>query len=66
MAYGVYWRRKGDRAYGRASEIVKATKGKFKGTNIARDLRFETLEAAEEKAKSYEAKGYETKIKEVK
>lgn len=66
MAYAVYWRRGKKESFKRASEVVTATRGKFKGTSIAKDLRFETVEAAEEKARRYEARGYETKIKEVK
>lgn len=66
MVYAVYYRDKGDKTYSRAFEIVKATRGKFKGSEIAKDLRFETIEEAQEKAKHYESMGCETKIKEVK
>lgn len=66
MAYGVYHRRKGDKAYTRATELVTATKGKLKGTLVAKDLRFESIEAAQQLAAKYEAKGREVKIKEVK
>ena len=66
MAYGVYYRDKGDKAYKRACEVVTATKGKFKGSLIYKDYRFDTFEEAEKKAKDYESDGCETKIKEVK
>ena len=66
MAYGVYYKDKTDRTFARAGEIVTATRGRFKGGNIFKDYRFDTLEAAQEKAKYYESKGYVTKIKEVK
>lgn len=66
MAYAVYYRDKGDNTYKRACEITTATRGKFKGSLIAKDLRFETLEQAQDKAESYESRGCETKIKEVK
>lgn len=66
MAYGVYWRNKGDKTFKRATESVIATKGKFKGSYIGKDLRYETYEEALEKATKYEAIGYEVKIKEVK
>lgn len=66
MAYGVYYREKGERVFARAGELVTAKKGRLKGTLIHKDFRFETLEAAQEKAARYEARGLETKIKEVK
>lgn len=65
MAYAVYYRGKGEKTYKRAYEITKATRGKFKGSDIAKDLRFDTLEKAEEKAAHYQDLGCETKIKEV-
>lgn len=66
MAYGVYYRDKGDKVFIRACEPTIATKGRFKGSEIWKDSRFETLEEAQEKAKWYESQGCETKIKEVK
>ena len=66
MAYGVYYRDKGDKSYARACEVVIATRGRFKGSETLRDYRFNTLKEAQEKAKEYELKGLETKIKEVK
>jgi hypothetical protein len=66
MAYGVYWRKKGDKTFKRASELVTAKNGKFKGGLIPKDLRFETIEAAQEKVARYESRGCEAKIKEVK
>lgn len=66
MAYAVYYRDKGDKVYKRACEIVIATKGKFKGSEISKDLRFDNLDEAKEKARYYENLGCEIKIKEVK
>ena len=66
MAYGVYYRDKGDKSYARSCEVVIATRGRFKGSETLRDYRFNTLKEAQEKAKEYELKGLETKIKEVK
>lgn len=66
MAYAVYWRRPDERTFKRASEMVTATKGKFKGTLTPKDLRFGTLESAEAKANRYAQLGCETKIKEIK
>lgn len=67
MAYGVYWRHpNGTKPFKRATEEYRATKGKFKGCLMSRDIRFETLEEAQEKVKRYEARGCEAKIKEVK
>ena len=69
MAYGVYYRRKGGRAYARAQEWVTPT-GKAKWVSdsgrIHRDIRCETLEEAKEVEAKYIARGLETKIKEVK
>lgn len=67
MAYGVYSRKAGTKyPFGRASEMVVATKGKFKGELIPKDLRFERLEDAEKEAEKLRACGREVKIKEVK
>ena len=68
MAYGVYFRGKGERAYKRVQEWVVSTK-KAKWTcngKIHRDVRCETIEEARELEKKYILKGLETKIKEVK
>ena len=65
MAYAVYYRDKGYRAYARAGELVIATKGRFKGSEIHKDLRFDTLDKAEEAAEHYRNLGCETKIKEI-
>ena len=67
MAYGVYYRRSGSKyPFGRKTELVVATKGKFKGSLIPKDLRFETIEDAEKEAERLKSLGYEVKIKEVK
>lgn len=68
MAYGVYYRRKGERAYARVQEWVEPTR-KAKYTcngKIHRDLRCTTMEEAKEVEAIYIARGLETKIKEVK
>lgn len=63
MAYGVYNRKKGQTAYGRAGQTVKNRKGFL----THKDYRFETIEQAECYAKRLEILyGQETKIKEVK
>ena len=68
MAYGVYYRRKGERAYARVQEWVTPTR-KVKYTcdgKIHRDLRCNTIEEAKEVEARYVARGLEVKIKEVK
>ena len=64
MAYAVYYKHKGSLL--RASELTIAKSGRFKGSEISKDLRFETFEEAQEKAKYYESLGHETRIKEIK
>lgn len=67
MAYGIYYRRKGERTFKRAHEWVKPTRAtKFNDPTIPRDIRCETLEEAKEVEARYIARGLETKIKEVK
>lgn len=68
MAYGIYYRRKGEKAYARVREWVTPTrKVKFScNGKIPRDLRCETIEEAKEVEARYIARGLETKIKEVK
>ena len=68
MAYGVYFREKGTKAYARVGEWVTPTrKAKFTcNGKIHRDLRCETLEEAQAVEKRYLDRGYEVKIKEVK
>lgn len=69
MAYGVYFRRKGGRAYCRAQEWVTpvgSAKWVSESGKIHRDIRCETIEQAKEVEATYIAKGLETKIKEVK
>ena len=66
MAYGVYYRDKGDKIYRRACDVVIATRGRFKGGEILKDCRFDTLEEAYKKAEYYEKLGCEIQIKEVK
>lgn len=68
MAYGVYYRRKGQKAYARAYEMVTPTrKVKFScDGKIPRDIRCDTIEEAKEVEARYIARGLETKIKEVK
>lgn len=66
MTYAVYYRDKGDKVYKRACEVVIATRGRFKGSETLKDLRFSTLEEAQRKAAYYENSGCETKIKEIK
>lgn len=73
MAYGVYFRRKGGKAYARVIDFFKPTRplkiyvttdsGERMGV---RDLRCGTLEEAKAVAQRYAARGLETKIKEVK
>ena len=68
MAYGVYFRRRGENAYARVREWVtptRKTKFTFDG-KIPRDLRCETLEEAQAVEKRYLYRGLEVKIKEVK
>lgn len=68
MAYGIYYRRKGERTFKRAHEWVTPTRAvKFSCEGkIPRDIRCETLEEAKEVEARYAARGLETKIKEVK
>lgn len=68
MAYGVYFRGKGERAYKRVQEwVVPIQKAKWTcNGKIHRDVRCETIEEARELEKKYILKGLETKIKEVK
>lgn len=68
MAYGVYYRRKGQKSYARAYEMVTPTrKVKFScDGKIPRDIRCDTIEEAKEVEARYIARGLETKIKEVK
>lgn len=67
MAYGVYYRKENSKyPFGRHTELVIATRGKFKGELIPKDLRFETIEDAEKDAEKLRSLGYEVKIKEVK
>lgn len=73
MAYGVYYRRKGSKAYARVTEFFKPTRPlKYYVTTDngermgVRDLRCETLEQAQDIETKYIARGLETKIKEVK
>ena len=73
MAYGVYFRRKGSKAYARVSEFFKPTRAlKFyvntdSGERMGvRDLRCETIGEAQAVEAIYIARGLETKIKEVK
>ena len=73
MAYGVYYRRKGSKAYARVTEFFKPTRPlKFYVTTDdgermgVRDLRCETIEEAHAVEARYIARGLETKIKEVK
>jgi hypothetical protein len=68
MAYGIYYRRKGERAYARAQEWVEPTRAaKFTcNGKIHRDIRCNTIEEAKEVEARYIARGLETKIKEVK
>ena len=68
MAYGVYFRRKGEKAYARVTEWVTPTrKAKFTcDGKIHRFLRCETLEEAQFVEKRYLDRGLEVKIKEVK
>lgn len=68
MAYGVYYRSKGGKAYTRAREWVTPTRQAKYTCNgkIPRDIRCATIEEAKEVEARYIAKGLETKIKEVK
>lgn len=73
MAYGVYYRRHGQKAYARVTEFYKPTRPiKFYTTTDngermgVRDLRCETIEEAQAVEAKYIARGLETKIKEVK
>lgn len=73
MKYGVYFRRKGGKAYARVAEYFKPSRPlKFYVTTDSgermgvRDLRCETIEEAQEVEARYISRGYETKIKEVK
>lgn len=68
MAYGVYYRSKGGKAYTRAHEWVTPTrKVKFScDGKIPRYIRCQTIEEAKEIEARYIARGLETKIKEVK
>lgn len=68
MAYGVYFRGKGERAFKRVQEWVVPTKTAKWTCNgkIHRDVRCETIEEARELEHKYILKGLETKIKEVK
>lgn len=68
MAYGIYYRKKGGRAYIRVQEWVAPTRNaKFTcNGKIPRDIRCTTIEEAKEVEARYIARGLETKIKEVK
>lgn len=73
MAYGVYYRRIGSKVYSRVTEYFKPTRPiKFYVTTDCgermgvRDLRCETIEEAQAVESRYIARGFETKIKEVK
>lgn len=73
MAYGVYYRGGKRDAYKRVSEFYVPTRPvKFYATSddgrkgAYRDLRCETIEQAQAVAAKYIARGFETKIKEVK
>lgn len=69
MAYGIYYRRKGERTFKRAREWVEPTRTvKFVSVcgRIPRDIRCATIEEAKAIEAQYAAKGLETKIKEVK
>ena len=68
MAFGVYYRAKGSRAYKRAQEWVTPTRQvKFScNGKIPVDIRCVTIEEAKEVETKYLVKGLETKIKEVK
>ncbi len=68
MAYGIYFRGKGERTYKRAYEWViptRSVKMSYDG-KIPRDIRCNTIEEAKEVEARYIARGLETKIKEVK
>jgi len=62
MAYGVYFREKGNRNFMRTCEYRKNRKG----FTAAYDIRYETREAAEAKVAELIERGFEAKIKEVK
>ena len=73
MAYGVYFRKKGGKAYARVAEYFKPSRPlKFYATTDSgermgvRDLRCETIEEAQAVEARYISRGCETKIKEVK
>ena len=73
MAYGIYYRESGDRTYKRVTEFYKPERPiKFYATTDSgermgiRDVRCANIEEANAVAARYAARGYETKIKEVK
>lgn len=56
MKYIVKYRNNKHIPYANASEVCKATRGKFKGTTISRDIIFDTYEEAEKVRKIYAEK----------
>lgn len=53
MKYTVKYRKQKNDSFANVGEIVKATRGKFKGTNVFKDKIFNTYEEAEEIRKKY-------------